>query len=74
MRKDLARRDFSDSYVLYNVSTLVSAYPYVSKLKTCITSGNIYTLFHDELIDALHYERLLDSLFFFITYSSIGPT
>lgn len=34
MRKDLARRDFSDSYVLYNVSTLVSAYPYVSKFHT----------------------------------------
>ncbi|KAJ6638737.1 Tubulin polyglutamylase TTLL5, partial [Pseudolycoriella hygida] len=29
LRKDLARRDFSDSYVIYNVSALVTAYPYL---------------------------------------------
>lgn len=30
---NLARRDFSDSYVLFNLSTLVTAYPYVSEVK-----------------------------------------
>ncbi|XP_037030087.1 endothelin-converting enzyme homolog isoform X1 [Bradysia coprophila] len=30
IRKDLARRDFSDSYVLYNVSTLAAGYPYLN--------------------------------------------
>lgn len=44
LRKDLARRDFSDSYVIYNVSTLVLAYPYVSKLSCSGKSIEVFFL------------------------------
>lgn len=60
LRRESLRREFSDSYVLYNVSMLTVTYPFVSFINRRKTKTSVWHCFTHSIID-----YLINKLFLF---------